>query len=178
MMESEMNISRIVALALYCGAVSFSSAALAVPEGDGAHGSRIERFCAKTPDPARREQHLARLAERLHLTDAQKDLFKAVQDARAAARKTAVDAICANQPDVHSFEGKLAFRQRLLEARLNGLKASSPKLITFYNALDNGQKALFDDLRRRQRHHWGHRHVGWEHGGHSDGRQEWRSRDD
>jgi hypothetical protein len=176
MMETEMNISRIVALTLYCGALSFSSAAFAAPDSDGARTSRIERFCAKTADPARAERHLARLAERLHLTDAQKDLFKAVQDARAAARKTAADAICANKPDLKSFEGKLAFRQRLLESRLNAAKASDAKLVVFYNALDNGQKALFDDIRRHRRHHWEHRQGGWEHGGDWGDRR--RSRDD
>lgn len=174
-----MKVSKIVVFALYCGALSLSPAAFAAPAGDGESGGRIERFCAKNPDPARREHHLARLAERLHLTDAQKDLFKAVQDARATARKTAVDAICANKPDLLSFEGKLAFRQRLLEARLDGMKGSAPKLIAFYNALDNGQKALFDDMRRHWRHH---RHGGWGHGGDQGGRHGWgdhrRSHDD
>lgn len=159
-LESEMNISKVVALALYCSALSLSSSALAAPADDG-RGGWIERICAKTPDPARREQRLARLAERLHLTDAEKDLFKAYQDARAAARKSAIDSICANKPDLKTLEGRLAFRQRILENRLSGAKASDPKLLAFYNSLDNGQKALFDDLRRRWRHHKGHRQHGW-----------------
>ena len=177
-MEQEVNISKIVALALWCGALSFSSTAFAAPDGEGAHRDWVERLCAKASDPARQERHLARLAERLHLTDAQKDLFKAVQDARATARKPAIEAICANKPDLQSFEGKLAFRQHLLEARLDGMKASSAKLVAFYNALDNGQKAVFDEMRRQRRHHWGQRQGGWG----EEGRQEWgdhrRSRDD
>lgn len=150
-----MKASKIVALALYCGALSISSAAVAAP-ADNERGGWIERICAKTPDPARQEKHLARLSERLHLTDAQKDQFKAYQDAREAARKAAVDSICANKPDLHSLQGWLAFRQHRLENRLNGVKASDPKLVAFYNALDNGQKALFDDMRRRWRHHSRH----------------------
>jgi hypothetical protein len=168
-----MTISKIAALALYCGALSLSSAAIAAPGGNE-RGGWIERICAKTPDPARAERHLARLAERLHLTDAQKSLFKSYQDAGAAARKAWVDSICADKPDLHSLEGRLAFRQRVLENRLNGAKSSDPKLMAFYNALDNGQKALFDDMRRRWRRHWGHRHGGREDGGNWGGRQELR----
>ena len=152
-----MKLSRLAALALCCGALSLSSSAFAAPEGDGARAGRIERFCAKAGNSERAERRLARIAERLHLTDAQKELFKAVQDARAPARKAAIDTVCAGKLDLHDFAGKLAFRQALLEARLNGMKASSAKLVAFYDALDNGQKALFDDMR-------GHRHWGREHG--------------
>lgn len=173
-----MNISKIVALALWCGALSFSSTAFAAPDGDGAHRGWVERLCAKASDSGRQERHLARLAERLHLTDAQKALFKAVQDARATARKPAIEAICANKPDLQSFEGKLAFRQRLLESRLDGMKASSAKLVAFYTSLDNGQKAVFDEMRRQRRQRWGQRRGGWG----EQGRQDWsdrrRSRDD
>ncbi len=184
-----MNSSKIVALA-FCGVLSLSSGAFAAPDESG-HGGWIERICAKTPDPARQEKRLERLAERLHLTDAQKGLFKAYQDARAAARKTAVDSICANKPDLKTLEGKLAFRQRLLENRLDSAKASDPKLLAFYNTLDNGQKALFDDLRRRLRGGWreggrgegGWREGGWREdrggwGGHEDWRDHHRSQDD
>ncbi len=101
-------------------------------------------------------------------------MFKSYQDARAAARQASVDLICANKPDLHSLEGRLAFRQRVLENRLNGAKTSDPKLMAFYNALDNGQKALFDDMRRRWRRHWGHRDGGREDGGRWCGRQELR----
>ncbi|MCW2318591.1 hypothetical protein M2322_004160 [Rhodoblastus acidophilus] len=155
-----MRFSKIVALALWFGVLSLSWNAFAAPHGkrEVAQGGRIERFCDKVQDPARRELRLTRLAERLHLTDAQKELFKAAQGARAAAWNPAVEAICAGKTDVKSFEGKLAFRQRVLEARLNGMKASSDKLVAFYNALDNGQKAVFDYTRRR--HQW-HHHVGY-----------------
>lgn len=178
-----MNSSKIVALALYCSALSFPSAALAAPDADYGRGGWIERICAMTPDPAHREHRLARLADRLHLTDAQKDLFKAYQDTRAAARKAAVDAICAQKPDLQSFEGRLAFRQRMVENRLNGMKASDPKLVAFYNALDNGQKALFDDMRRRWRHHMERRHDDWregadDRGGRREGRDHHRWQDD
>lgn len=156
-----MKVSKSVALALCCGALLFSSAACAAPAGDE-RGGWIDRVCATTPDPSRAERRREKLAERLHLTDAQKDLFKAYQDARAAARKSTIDSICANKPDLKSLEGRLTFRERMLEGRLNAAKATDPKLLAFYNALDNGQKALFDDLRRR----WRHRHGGWgQHGG-------------
>lgn len=178
-----MNCSKLVALAVYCGALSLSSAAFAAPAADDGHGGWIERICSKTADPARREYRLARLAERLHLTDSQKDLFKTYQDTRAAARKAAVDSICANKPDLQTFDGRLAFRQRMLENRLNGMKVADPKLVSFYNALDNGQKALFDDLRRRWRRHKWHHHGGWRHdgdcqGGRHEDRDHHRSQDD
>jgi hypothetical protein len=162
-----MRTSKFLALAL-CSGLSLSSAAFAGP-ADNERGGWIERICSKSPDPARQEKVPERLAERLHLTDVQKNLFKAYRDARATARKTAVDSICANKPDLKTLEGRLAFRQRRLENRLNSAKASDPKLLAFYNALDNGQKALFDDMRRRWRHHWGHRHEGWREGGRGEG---------
>jgi len=183
LLEYVMNCSKLVALAVYCCVLAFSSGAFAAPATDNGHGGWMERICAKTPDPARRERHLTRLAERLHLTDAEKDLFKAYQDARATARKAAVDSICADKPDLQSFDGRLAFRQRMLENRLNGMKTADPKLTAFYNALDNGQKALFDDMRRRWRRHKGHRHGGWHEnrdgqGGRREDRDHHRSQDD
>ena len=52
------------------------------------------------------------------------------------------------------------FTQSFLEARLDALKAENPKLIAFYNSLDDKQKHRFDRFRARMRYE--HRHMGRE----------------
>ena len=56
------------------------------------------------------------------------------------------------QPDLTSFEGRLAFSQAFVETRLAALKAENPKLIAFYNSLDAKQKEKFDRFRDRHGH--------------------------
>ena len=48
--------------------------------------------------------------------------------------------------------GAANFGQSFLEARLEALKAENPKLIAFYNSLDDKQKKTFDAIRERTRH--------------------------
>jgi hypothetical protein len=128
-------------------------------QGDGA---RFERFCARQPDPARQQTRSDLAAERLSLNDSQKALFKALQDERAKARTDFRAAVCDHKPDLKSLEGRLAFRQSLLEIRLAAFKAQTPKLLAFYSSLDSEQKMKFDEMRRRWRRHawrgWRHRH--------------------
>lgn len=110
--------------------------------------SEIERVCAPHPEQAEHEGKFAeKLAERLHLSDAQKASFKEFQDARAKAVEAATTRLCAKKPDVSTFEGRLAFHQAFLEDRLESVKAENPKLIAFYNSLDADQKMKFDKLR-------------------------------
>jgi hypothetical protein len=116
--------------------------------------SEIERVCAPRPDRAEHEAKFAdRLAEHLHLSDAQKASFKAFQEARAKAEEAATSKLCASKPDVATFEGRLAFHQSFLEDRLESVKAENPKLIAFYNSLDADQKMKFDKLREHIRGH-------------------------
>ena len=110
--------------------------------------SEIERICGPHPDQAEHEAKFAdRLAEHLHLSDAQKASFKAFQEARAKAVETATTRLCAKKPDVATFEGRLTFHQAFLEDRLESVKAENPKLIEFYNSLDAEQKMKFDKVR-------------------------------
>jgi hypothetical protein len=117
-------------------------------EGGRDSKSEVERVCAAHPDQAEHEGKFAdRLAEHLHLSDAQKASFKEFQEARAKAVEAATTKLCANKPDVSTFEGRLAFHQAFLEDRLESLKAENPKLIAFYKSLDADQKMKFDRIR-------------------------------
>ncbi len=132
-------------------AVTFVSPALAAPEGEGGGNGWIERLCSPNGDDARQAEwmnHRAeRMADKLKLTDAQKSAFKDLLDTRATLRAEHKTAICANKPDLSSFEARLAFRQTLLETRLADMKATSPKLLAFYNSLDDQQKTTFVEMR-------------------------------
>jgi hypothetical protein len=77
---------------------------------------------------------------------------KARLQVHEARRKSIEDAklkLCANKPDLSSFEARLNFGQTFLEPRLIALKAENPKLIAFYNSLDAKQKEKFDRFRER-----------------------------
>lgn len=145
------------------GPVAYAQDSGGGPKGspDGGPGNRIERFCST--DGAKRvadweERSLDRMDSRLKLTDAQKTAFKDLQDTRAKARTDAKSALCANKPDLTTFSGRLTFRQSMAEQHLATLKATSPKLLAFYNSLDADQKAKFDKAQERR---WHHRHRGW-----------------
>ncbi len=121
-------------------------------EGESGGRSEIERVCAPHPDQAEHEGKFAdKLAEHLHLSDAQKASFKAFQEARAKAVEAATTKLCAKKPDVATFEGRLAFHQAFLEDRLESVKSENPKLIEFYNSLDAEQKVKFDKVREHVR---------------------------
>jgi hypothetical protein len=118
-----------------------------------ARTSEIEHVCAPRPNQAERQARFAdRLAEHLHLTDAQKSSFKEFQEARAKAVADATAKLCASKPDVTTFEGRLTFHQTFLEDRLESVKAENPKLIAFYNSLDAEQKIKFDKFREHVAH--------------------------
>ena len=126
----------------------------AYARGTDGRESRIERFCSN--DMSKRAEdwqarRLDRVTERLTLTDAQKAAFKDYQDTRTKARDDMKTALCANKPDLASLAGRLTFRQSMLEQRLAGMKATSPKLLAFYNTLDAGQKQKFDEMGERMR---------------------------
>jgi LTXXQ motif family protein len=87
------------------------------------------------------------LVHRLELNDAQKASFKEFQDARTQSLSDSKAKLCASKPDLSSFEGRLVFGQAFLEARLDAVKAENPKLIAFYNSLDERQKRIFDEIR-------------------------------
>lgn len=91
------------------------------------------------------------LAERLRLTPAQMSAFKELQDARAKARADARAAVCAHRPDLSTFEKRLAFRQAMMQRRLDRMKAMAPKVVAFYKTLDARQRVDFEALIREKR---------------------------
>jgi hypothetical protein len=90
-----------------------------------------------------------RLAERLNLNDAQKAALKDLEDTRAKLRDDHKTALCAAKPDLSTFEARLNFRQTMMENRLADMKATNPKLLAFYNSLNDYQKGEFDAMRAR-----------------------------
>ena len=85
-----------------------------------------------------------RLAKRLNLTDPQKAALKDLADASASANASAQTSLCADKPDLSTTPGRMAFAQKMAEAKLAGLKAVEPKLQAFYESLDAKQKKAFD----------------------------------
>lgn len=126
-------------------------------EKDGTPGNWIERMCAPKGENARHGDWMQRrangFAERLKLNDAQKAALKDLEDTRAKLREEHKTALCAAKPDLSTFEARLTFRQTMMENRLADMKATAPKLIAFYNSLDDYQKGEFDAMRAR--------HGGW-----------------
>ncbi|SDS82399.1 Spy/CpxP family protein refolding chaperone [Bradyrhizobium canariense] len=116
---------------------------------DGSGRAPFERLCAERGGPSHHPELAGRLAEYLDLNDAQKAAFKEFHDTRKKSIEDAKTTLCANKPDLSSFEARLVFGQAFLEARLNALKAENPKLIAFYNSLDVRQKEKFDRFRER-----------------------------
>jgi hypothetical protein len=84
------------------------------------------------------------------LNDAQKAAFKEFHEARRKSIEESKATLCANKPDLSSFEARLVFGQTFLEARPTALKTENPKLIAFYDSLDARQKEKFDRFRERQ----------------------------
>ena len=85
-----------------------------------------------------------RLAKRLNLTDTQKAALKDLAEASASADTTVQTSLCAEKPDFSTTPGRMAFAEKMAEAKLAGLKAVEPKLQTFYDSLDEKQKKAFD----------------------------------
>jgi LTXXQ motif family protein len=85
-----------------------------------------------------------RLAKRLNLADPQRAALKDLADASAAAETTVKTSLCADKPDLFTTPGRMAFAEKMAEAKLAGLKAVEPKLQVFYDSLDEKQKKAFD----------------------------------
>ena len=117
---------------------------------DGPRRAPFERLCAERGGPSHHPEMADRIAEHLDLNDAQKAAFKEFHEARRKSLEDSKAALCANKPDLSSFEARLAFGQAFVEARLAALKAENPKLIAFYNSLDAKQKEKFDRFRERR----------------------------
>jgi len=150
-----MRILKISAL-LLAGSIGALALAQAHAESDEKRGleARIERVCSRLGKSDRFNEMQAKRAERigeaLKLTDAQKAAYKDLQNARAKARADEKTAICDSKPDVSTFPKKLAFREAQMQRRLDAFKATTPKLVAFFNSLDDGQKQKFEDMMRHR----------------------------
>ncbi len=168
-----MRLLKISAVALACGVAAYAlPPAYAGWGGHGDHKARFEHFCsADNKMDEKIAEHQARrldhMAERLKLTDAQKSAFKDVQAIRAKAMTDGRAALCAAKPGEMTFEKRLEFRQTRLQARLDTMKVEAPKLVAFYNSLDDKQKAEFDTMRKHRdggrEEGRGHGEGGWRH---------------
>ncbi len=104
--------------------------------------TRLTRaICSSKATPA---VNTDRLARRLNLTDPQKAALKDLADASASADASAQTSLCADKPDFSTTPGRMAFAEKMAEAKLAGLKAVEPKLQAFYDSLDAKQKKAFD----------------------------------
>ena len=93
----------------------------------------IRSICSSKATPA---ANTDRLAKRLKLTDPQKAALKDLADASAYADASAQTSLCADKPDFSTTLGRMAFAEKMAEAKLAGLKAVEPKLQAFYDSLD------------------------------------------
>ena len=137
--------------ALILGCAAFASAegqAQPAQQGGNEAAAKLERICAADPDKSAREATFAEhLVKFLLLSDQQQAAFKEFQLAREQAVEAAKTRLCADKPDLSSFEGHLVLHQKFLEDRLEALKAENPKLIAFYNSLNAEQKSKFERIR-------------------------------
>ena len=111
----------------------------------------LQHVCSDTKSEAEHAKFVEWMDKRLNLNETQKANFKAFQDARAKSLADSKAKLCATPPDLSSFEARVVFGQTFMEARLEALKAENPKLIAFYNSLDEKQKMTFDEIRRGSR---------------------------
>jgi hypothetical protein len=138
-----LNVSALV----IASAILAAGLAPAQAEKDADRGSVYDRVCAAPLEHGHHHKMAARLAKELNLTDAQKAAYKDFVDARIKGVEDVKTALCANKPDLSTFESRLTFHQSMLEARLAALKEENPKLLAFYQSLDAGQKQKFDQFR-------------------------------
>ena len=119
---------------------------VAVPTPAGAQGTWLQTrltsaICSGVAAPAANTDGLAR---RLKLTDSQKAALKDLADASASADASAKKSLCADKPDLSTTPGRMALAAKMAETKLAGLKATEPRLKTFYDSLDAKQKKAFD----------------------------------
>lgn len=152
-------VTSAVLLSTAIGAATFAYADKA-PSGD-----REARYTAMCTDrTARAAGELTYLETKLKPTAAQTAEWDAFKDAMTAQAKTA-EANCLDRAAQmkQRFEKKerpsvverQAMMEKVLEAKLAGIKATQPALTKLYSSLDDSQKQTLD---RAARHMFGERH--------------------
>ena len=124
--------------------ISIATMAMPLQAQESAFAQRMyDRICGQDK-PIDDSRSVDRLTRRLNLTDPQKTALKDLTDATAKARLDAKTAFCAEKPNLSTTPMRTVFAAKMLESRLNGMKAIQPKLQAFYDNLDDKQKAAFD----------------------------------
>lgn len=139
--------------ALLVACLALASASMPVHAAQDEKQAPFERLCSDPGGRSPEGKFADWLAERLNLNDTQKAALKEFHDARAKALADSKAKLCANKPDLSSFEARLVFGQTFHEARLEALKLENPKLIAFYNSLDDRQKKKFEKIREHLNRH-------------------------
>ncbi len=145
-------MTRLFPAALFALVLAGSAQAqTAQPAPAGGRGARmIERYCGAMRPAQAWGRYAERLTDRLNLDQKQKDLLRAWQEARIKAREDARTAQCSPKPDLSTFQGRLDYRQKRLEANLASFKATLAPLEAFYAGLNDQQKASWDEFRDRR----------------------------
>ena len=145
-------MTRLFPAALFALVLAGSAQAqTAQPAPAGGRGARmIERYCGAMRPAQAWGRYAERLTDRLNLDQKQKDLLRAWQEARIKAREDARTAQCSPKPDLSTFQGRLDYRQKRLEANLASFKATRAPLEAFYAGLNDQQKASWDEFRDRR----------------------------
>ena len=146
-----MKKAKLSALIVTAAVLAASSYQTRATEG-GHHSALFERLCSKQNNESHHRQIGERLIAHLKLTPAQQAAYSDFQEARLKSVNDAKEKLCAKEPDLSSFEERLNFSQSFMEARLEAMRAENPKLIAFYNTLDDKQKRKFDDFRAGMAH--------------------------
>ncbi|MEI2734948.1 MAG: Spy/CpxP family protein refolding chaperone [Rhodoblastus sp.] len=143
--------SAAAALSLACLVGAGAQAQNAQPAPGGARGARmVERLCGAMKPAQAWGRYAERLTDRLNLDQKQKDLLRAWQEARIKAREESRAAQCSPKPNLATFQGRLDYRQKRLEAQLATFKATRAPLEAFYAGLSDQQKASWDAYRDRR----------------------------
>jgi len=134
-------------LSLSTAIASIAIATMATPlvaQEPGFEQRMIDRMCNLEKQAVEAGRGVERLSRHLNLTDAQKATLKDLADASTKSQADARTAICADKPNLSTTPARMAFGEKVLEQRLEGMKAVQPKLQAFYDSLDDKQKAAFD----------------------------------
>src|SRR4051794_36507013 len=99
------------------------------------------KACSSKAAPA---ANTDRLTGRLKLNESQKHTLKDLADASASADESVKKASCTDKADRSTAPGRMAYAEKMAEARLAGLKAVGPKLQAFYDSLEAKQRKAFD----------------------------------
>ena len=163
-----------------CAGAAFAATQSDAPMGHHWHMDKKEMAKHFKSMCANRYAHavggMAYLETRLNLTDKQKPAFNQWKDVVLSSAKKASNQCATMTPPAKrpSLVEQAKFRERVLEMRLDGLKAQMPALESLTAALDQKQDRILERAvhRMMDHRHGGHGRHGFDHGpkwGHGPG---------